>query len=82
MTIKILGPGCRRCQQLYLEAMSAVEQTGVQVDLVKVEDFRAVLQYGIMSTPAIVIDDRVKASGRIAPAAEIAGWIKEASAAA
>ncbi|MDZ7707847.1 MAG: thioredoxin family protein [Trueperaceae bacterium] len=82
MTIKVLGPGCRRCQQLYLEAVFAVEQTGVQVDLVKVEDFRAVLQYGIMSTPAIVIDDQLKASGRIAPAAEIAGWIEEASAAA
>ena len=82
MTIKILGPGCGRCQRLYLEAMYAVEQTGVQVDLVKIEDFRAVFQYGIMSTPAIVIDDQVKASGRIAPAAEIAGWIKEARAAA
>jgi len=78
MTIKVLGPGCGRCQRLYLEAQRAVEQTGVQADLVKIEDMQAIMGYGIMMTPALVIDEQVMASGRIPPAAEIAGWIEEA----
>jgi small redox-active disulfide protein 2 len=80
MKIKILGPGCGRCQRLYLEAQRAVEQGGVQADLEKIEDMEAIMGYGIMLTPALVIDDQVKASGRIPPAAEIAEWIKESRA--
>ena len=79
MTIKVLGPGCGRCQRLYLEAQRAVEQAGVPAELLKVEDYQAILGYGVMMTPALVIDEAVKASGRIPPAAEIAGWLKEAT---
>lgn len=79
MKIKILGTGCPKCKKLYAEAEKAVAESGVQAELEKVENIDDILNYGVMMTPALVIDEEVKASGRIAPSSEIAKWIKEKS---
>jgi len=80
MQVKVLGPGCAKCQRLYAEAQRAVAESGLDVTLEKVEDVQAFVGYGIMMTPAIVVDEEVKASGRVPPASEIAGWLHEAAA--
>ncbi len=79
MNIKILGSGCAKCKRLYAEAEKAVASTGVSAQLEKVEDIDGIMHYGVMVTPALVIDDEVKASGRIPAAAEIEGWLQGAA---
>jgi len=80
MKIKILGTGCPKCKKLYAEAEKAVASSGVAVELTKVEKIDDIMKYGVMMTPALVIDEEVKASGRIPPAAEIVCWITTAAA--
>ena len=78
MNIKVLGSGCMKCQRLYAEAEKAVSATGVDAELVKVQELDDIMSYGVMMTPALVIDDEVKSSGRIPNAKEIATWLKQA----
>lgn len=80
MKVQVLGTGCPKCHKLYAEAQKAVASSGVAADLEKVERIDDILRYGVMLTPALVIDGEVKASGRIAPAAEIASWLTTAAA--
>jgi len=80
MKIKILGTGCPKCKKLYAEAEKAVASSGVAAELEKVEKIEEIMKYGVMMTPALVIDEEVKASGRIATAAEIVTWITTAAA--
>jgi small redox-active disulfide protein 2 len=80
MKIKVLGTGCAKCKLLYNEAQKALAASGVAADLEKVEQLDAIMGYGVMMTPALVIDEEVKASGRIPPAPEITAWITTAAA--
>lgn len=80
MKIKILGTGCAKCKKLYAEAEKAVASSGVAVELEKVETIDDIMKYGVMMTPALVLDEEVKASGRIPAAAEIVSWITTKSA--
>jgi small redox-active disulfide protein 2 len=79
MKIKVLGTGCPKCKKLFSEAEKAIAASGVAVELEKVERIDDILRYGVMMTPALVIDEEVKASGRISPAAEIVTWIQTAA---
>jgi small redox-active disulfide protein 2 len=79
MKVKILGTGCPKCKKLYAEAEKALAASGVVADLEKVEKIDEIMKYGVMMTPALVIDEEVKASGRIASTAEIVSWIKSAA---
>jgi small redox-active disulfide protein 2 len=76
MKIQVLGPGCPNCKQLYNNTMTAVAETDLDADVEKVEDISAIMKYGIMSTPALVIDGVVKSSGRVLPVGEIKKLIK------
>jgi small redox-active disulfide protein 2 len=80
MKIKVLGTGCAKCKLLYAEAQKAVTASGVGVELEKVEKIDDIMKYGVMMTPALVIDEQVKSSGRIPPAPEIVTWIMTAAA--
>jgi small redox-active disulfide protein 2 len=75
MKIEILGMGCPKCKKLYENAQSAVKELNVQAEIVKVEDIQKIMDYGLMSTPAIAIDGEVKAAGRIPASDEIKKWI-------
>jgi small redox-active disulfide protein 2 len=75
MKIEILGMGCPKCKKLYENALTAVKELNVQVEVVKVEDIQKIMDYGLMSTPAIAIDGQVKAAGRIPAPDEIKKWI-------
>jgi small redox-active disulfide protein 2 len=76
MKIKILGTGCQKCKILYSEAEKAIAASGMKVDLEKVERIEEIIKYGVMATPGLVIDEEVKASGRIPQSSEIVDWIK------
>jgi len=80
MKIKVLGTGCPKCKKLYAEAEKAVATAGVPAELEKIEKIDEIMKYGVMMTPALVIDEEVKASGRIPPSTEIALWITTAAA--
>ena len=79
MKIKILGTGCPKCRKLYAEVEKAIASSGVKADLEKVERIEEIIKYGIMATPGLVIDEEVKASGRIPQSDEIVSWIATAA---
>jgi len=77
MTIKILGTGCPNCQKLEANAKKAVEELGLKnVQIEDVREIDKIIGYGVMSTPAIVIKEEVKAAGRIPDVEEIKSWLK------
>lgn len=80
MKIKVLGTGCAKCKKLYAEAEKAIAASGTDAQLEKVEQIDDIMKYGVMMTPALVIDDDVKSSGRIPPSSEIVTWITTAAA--
>jgi small redox-active disulfide protein 2 len=80
MKIKVLGTGCPKCKKLFAEAEKAVASTGVSAQVEKVDKIDDIMSYGVMMTPALVVDGEVKCSGRIAPANEIATWLTTAAA--
>ena len=73
MKIEVLGTGCAKCKTLYENVQKALEESGKEAEIVKVEDIPSIMKYGVMSTPALVIDGQVKFSGKLASAAEIKG---------
>lgn len=71
MTIKILGSGCAKCRQLEENAKKALEAAGIGAVVEKVTDMDKIMDYGVMMTPAIVIDEEIKAAGRLLTVDEI-----------
>ena len=80
MKIKVLGPGCAKCKKLYAETEKAVAASGVKADLEKVESIDEIVAYGVMMTPALVIDEKVVTSGRVLSSGDIAKLIATAAA--
>jgi small redox-active disulfide protein 2 len=76
MKIEILGTGCPKCKKLEENVRKAVEESGEKAEIVKVTDIAKIVEYGVMSTPALVIDGKVKSSGRIPEVKEIKDWLK------
>jgi small redox-active disulfide protein 2 len=72
MKIEVLGTGCAKCKKLYENAKEAVKQSGIDAEIVKVEDINEIVTYGVMSTPALVVDGVVKSSGKLVSPEEIA----------
>jgi small redox-active disulfide protein 2 len=75
MKIEVLGTGCSKCKTLYENVKKAIEESGKNADVVKVEDIPSIMKYGVMSTPALVIDGQVKFSGKVASVGEILGML-------
>jgi small redox-active disulfide protein 2 len=71
MTIQILGTGCARCKQLFTNTQTAVIQANIEANVEKVEDIKAILAFGVMSTPALVVDGVVKFSGKVPSVEEL-----------
>ena len=79
MIIKILGPGCTNCKNLERATREALDQLGVDATVEKVEHYPTILGYGVMSTPGLVVDDKVLVSGRVPKPAEIKQLLTMAS---
>lgn len=76
MKIEILGTGCAKCKMLYEITQNAVEKAGVEAEIIKVEDPITIMNYGVMSTPALVVNGEVKISGRLPSSDEIVDILK------
>lgn len=75
LKIKILGSGCAKCKKLEAVARDAATAAGLQADFEKITDMNAIMAYDILSTPALVINDKVVASGRIPTKVEVQQWL-------
>ena len=75
MEIKVLGPGCPKCDQTAKNVREAVDAAGVDADIEKVRDLLKIAAYGVFGTPAVVIDGEVKSVGKIPSVDEIKGWL-------
>lgn len=71
MKIKILGPGCWRCKELEANAKQAVKELGRKTDFEKVTEIDKIIEHGVMSTPALIIDKKVVSAGKILSVEEI-----------
>ena len=79
MEIKILGPGCHKCRLLYEQTEKAIAAAGVEAELVKVDRVDEIMQYGVLITPALVIDGRVQFAGKVPSVEDLARLIVEAA---
>jgi len=77
MKIEILGTGCPKCKKLAELTEEAVNELGVSAEIIKVTDINKIIDYGVMVTPALVIDGNVMVAGKIPSKAEIIKWIEE-----
>ena len=76
MDIKVLGPGCPKCEQTEKLVKEAVAESGAQASVEKVTDVMEIAGYGVFGTPAVVIDGEVKSVGKIPKKEEILSWIQ------
>jgi len=74
-TVKILGSGCANCRKLEAVAREAAASAGVEAEFVKVTDMKTIVDYGVLSTPGLVIDEKLVSSGRIPTQAEVKQWL-------
>lgn len=77
MEIKILGTGCPKCKTLYEITNKVIKETGIEANVTKVEDIVEIMKYNIMVTPAMIINDKVVAKGRIPSAEEIKKFLTD-----
>ena len=75
MKIKVLGPGCANCKRVEQIARREVENLGLIAEIEKITDYGQILAYGVMSTPGLVIDEKVVAYGRIPTNEEVNNWL-------
>lgn len=75
MKIEVLGSGCPKCKMLEANVRKALEEAKKKAEVVKVTDIEKIMEYGVMSTPAIVIDGKVKSYGRVVDVSEIKKWL-------
>jgi small redox-active disulfide protein 2 len=71
MIIKVLGSGCAKCKKLEQEAIKAVKEAGIEATIEKVSELKEIMDYGVMMTPALVIDEKVVSTGRVLSAKKI-----------
>ncbi len=71
MEIKVLGPGCPKCKTLEQATQNAVSELGINANISKVEDIVQIMNYGVMRTPALVIDEKVIFSGKVPGVSEL-----------
>ena len=77
--IKVLGPGCANCRTLERATREAVNALGLDATIEKITDYPTIAGYGVMSTPALVVDEKVLVAGRVPTATQIRGLLTSAS---
>lgn len=75
MILEVLGTGCAKCKMLHEAVLKAVTESGVQAEVRKIEDIAAILDRGVMSTPALVKDGKVLVAGKVPSPKEIMAWL-------
>jgi len=76
--IRVLGPGCANCKRLEQITQRVVDSLAIEANIVKVTNYAEIVELGVMSTPGLVINNKVVSSGRIPSMEEVEDWVKEA----
>lgn len=77
VTVKVLGPGCKKCQTLEMKVKEIVSKNNIDAIVEKVTDIQEKMNYGIMKTPGLVVNEQVKSFGIIPKDDQILNWLKE-----
>ncbi len=77
LVIKVLGPGCVQCDRLEQEIMEVMAETWIIADIEHIRDIKEIGKYGVMGTPALIINGKVKAVGKVPPKNKLKEWLKE-----
>ena len=77
MQIKVLGPGCQKCHALEKAVREIVQEMGLPADIVEVKDINEIVSHGVLLTPGLVINEKVKSSGKVPSKNEIKKYIKQ-----
>lgn len=77
LQIKVLGSGCQNCKRLEAETRAALDEAGIVYELLKVTEYDDIMNYGILSTPGLVINEQVLAAGRIPRRQQIVDWARQ-----
>jgi small redox-active disulfide protein 2 len=72
--IKVLGPGCANCKNTHALIETVAKAKQIEIQLEKIDDLQAIMSYGVMSTPGVVIDGKVVHAGGVPPRAKVEGW--------
>ncbi|MBL0336163.1 MAG: TM0996/MTH895 family glutaredoxin-like protein [Chitinophagaceae bacterium] len=75
--IKVLGPGCPKCKTTYNNVLEAIKQTGIEAEVLKIEDIEEMIKYNVLTTPVLMIDEVTKIKGRVAEVNEIKKLLTE-----
>jgi len=75
VNIKVLGSGCANCKRLEATARKVVESLAIEAEIVKVTDYAEIMKWPILSTPGLVINDKLVSAGRIPSEKEITDWL-------
>jgi small redox-active disulfide protein 2 len=73
--VEILGPGCPKCKFVEKRVKETIEELGIDAGVKEVTDMATIMKYGVMATPAVVVDGSVKSEGRIPTRKEIENWL-------
>ena len=77
LSIKVLGPGCSKCRTLEAKVKDIIAKNNIDANISKVEDVNEMMSYGIMMTPALVVNEKVKSFGKVPKDDQILKWLKE-----
>jgi len=77
MEIKVLGPGCPKCQQAERLVKDVIKEDCIQADLEKVTDTMEIAKYGVFTTPAVVVNGQVKSVGKVPSKEDVRSWLRE-----
>jgi small redox-active disulfide protein 2 len=80
MEIKILGPGCAKCNKTEKLVREVIEETGVDATVEKVSDMMQIASYGVFGTPSVIIDNEVKCTGKVPKKNDIKAWLAKGGA--
>lgn len=78
LTIKVLGSGCANCKRVEQIARKAVADMSIEADIIKVTDYNDIMAYNVLSTPGLVVNEKLVSTGRIPTPAEVTTWVADA----